>query len=189
MKRLYALLFAFGMLLSVGAYAQDVTVKIGDEEAFANTNVLIPVYMDATDAPGDGVCSFEFRITYNPDVLTGFVAFHSEIIDINDIITSADTPGLIIFNWEETNANLKIDDVLLEMEFAYAGDYSDIEFDDSGNPDLEIGQCDATAITNTEYIDGSISERTAPIPVSDWALFLGMGLIAIFLVGRAVRIL
>ena len=190
MKRLYALLFAFGMLLSVGAYAQDVTVKIGDEEAFANTNVLIPVYMDATDAPGDGVCSFEFGMSFESDVLE-FVGFHSETIDVSDIYDIDSGSGYLVFNWTNVSADITDDVVLFYIEFTYSGGSSIIEFDvDAGNIDaIEISRCDDASPHNAAFLDGSISERTAPIPVSQWAFFLGFRLMALFLVIRVIRIL
>jgi len=198
MKKLYALFFAFGMLLAINVQGQnnndpDVTVKIADKEAYANTNVLIPVYMDATDAPTDieGVCSFEFGMSFNAGVLD-FVGFHSATIDASEILEdNIDSgPGYLVFNWENNNANIIGDVTLFYIEFEYSGGSSPIAFDAGvGDIDaIEISRCDDAIPHNAEFIDGSISELIRPIPVSQWALFIGFGLIGIFIVIRAIRI-
>ena len=202
MKRLYALLFAFGMLLSVGVQAQNgfvVSVTIPDDiEEFPNQEVLIPVYVDFSNAEAPGVGSVELTISFDESVLTNFHGIENEAWMEGGWQWGIPEDGKIKMNAENFQQATTLNGRLLNLRFTYAGGESALTFEGKNAPgESEVGLAGesspqkngAANPVSTDFQDGFISERTAPIPVSDWALFLGMGLIAIFLVGRAVRIL
>lgn len=195
MKRLYALFFAFGMLLAFTVHGQngaEATVDIADVTKFPGT-VEVPIYVDfseVNDGDTDGVASFEFSISFDSAVISGVLTptNYADGID-EDNVEFDSAPGEFKINWEGMGTPLTTEGKLFDMVFIYEGDYSDISFEDTGvEGETELGYVNGDPITNVLWADGSITERTAPIPVSQWALFIGFGLIGIFIVIRAIRI-
>ena len=192
MKKLYALLFAFGMLLAINVQGQSTAiVDIADVTKFPGT-VEIPIDVDFSgvdDGTNAGVGTFEFSIEYDSDVLTGFL-YPANLATGITTVTYDESNGSLSINWEGLGSPLTTNGKLFDMVFTYAGGFSNIVFVDTFVAgETELGYVNGDQITDAEFNDGSISERTAPIPVSQWAFFLGFGLMALFLVIRVIRIL
>ena len=191
MKKIFITTLSLFLLLSVSVQAQgfEVTVDIADVTDALPGYVLIPVIVDFSNT-NDGVCAFDLTISFDENVLTEFygVANVHDDVDINDIEFKVGnvgpTDGQIKISFAKVDANLTTNDTLFEMEFEYAGGYSDITFEDIGEAGVtEVGDCESVIEQiDAEFINGSISQFIPPVPLNNWVIYLSMGLILSFFV-------
>jgi len=189
MKNIVISFLGLFLLISLSARAEDeATVDIAEVINALTGTVLIPVMVDFSETTDiDGVCGFDFTISFDETVLTmfhGVTNLHPDIEDKLPITIRpgdvGETYGEIKISFYDSDAKLKTDGILFEMEFEYAGGFSLLTFVDVGEAGkTEVGDCEETVEQiPTLFIDGSISPR--PVPVNNWAIFLSLGLIVSF---------
>ena len=175
MKKQFVLLFAamFVMAFSVNAQNQ---LTLPDIEAAPGETIFVPVTADL-----DGICSFEMDIDFNPAVIefqgvTG--EYHPGGVWVVD---DASVPVQI--SWiDPTETGLVLtNETLFYLEFNYVGGDSPIAF-----LDVEIGDCLGMAVPVTTT-DGSVTELP-PVPLTHWGVFVGLGLILVFVGLRLFRV-
>ncbi len=171
MKRLLIVLLALSLFAGYNVNAQAV-VTIPDVTELPGP-VTIPVTVDFSGVVSD-VCSFDFHLDYNPLVLTlNSISSEDPSLALGSFIN--DLPNGII-TWSATPGNgTDMTGVIFNLNFTYAGGSSDIDFDLINS---EVANCPGSVITQT-YNNGSITE-SALVPVSNWAIFLGIGLMIVF---------
>ena len=193
MKKQILLSIALTFILAFGVKADPVgivTVTIDDVVRQPGT-VLVPVYADFSNAPGDGVGAFDltFKVE-NDNVLTDFNGVdnpHPEI-DAGDLLApSQGTTSNFSLNWKVGSATpTYMVGKLFDLEFDYAGGDSEISFfGENVFGESEIGETDAEPITAT-FVHGSITQAP-PIPIALWSLLIGFGLISLFTLKRSAR--
>ena len=188
MKKQIILFFALGLIFAFTVKADPVvTVEIDDVVKQPGT-VLVPVYVDFSGAPGDGVGSIELTISFDNTVLTEFKTLKNITHGNGDwVFQENDTSGEIIINWSDYTDPTKTNGQLLDLEFEYAGGDSQISFVDPGTEGVtEIGgESDGDVVTAT-FEDGSITQAP-PIPIALWSLLIGFGLISLLTLKRTAR--
>ncbi len=175
MKKLIVLFLALTSIFALNLNAQN-TVTIGDVTALPGP-VDIPI--DVNFGVVTNTCAFDLQINYDVTQLT-----FTGIANINGLISpdptaSEGTPGIIDITWSfgsPSNLNGK----LLDMQFIYTGGNSALEFSAPAAGVVELGDCNGAQPISSTFIDGSITE-SALVPVSNWAIFLGIGLIVVFM--------
>lgn len=180
MKKLIVLFLALTSVFALSLNAQN-TVTIGDVTALPGP-VDIPIDVDFGVVTN--TCSFDLTINFDITQLTW--------VGIGDVaslpggsVSVSPVPdpstGQVNLTWfDGTSTGSSLDGVLLNLQFIYAGGNSAISF--SAVPgDNELGDCISSigGISST-FTDGSITE-SALVPVSNWAIFLGIGLIVVFM--------
>ena len=199
MKKQTLLFLAISFIISFGVKADPATVTVTIDHVIEQPGtVSIPVHFDI-DVDEPGVGSIELLIDYDTSVLTEFKGFKNIASEIEDTwvelagVDSQD-PGELKIN---TNANNEDDylesfsGVLFEIEFEYAGQYSDITFEqknEDGGSEIGGGEDtsgDAIKIT-ADFVNGSITQAPS-IPIALWSVIVGFGLISLFTLKRAAR--
>jgi len=189
MKNIVISFLGLFLLISLSARAEEqATVDIADVINALTGTVLIPVMVDFSETTdSEGVCGFDFTISFDETVLTmfnGVTSLHPDIAEKATITFGVEdvgaTDGEILISFADNTANLETKDILFEMEFEYAGGFSLLTFVDVGLEGVtEVGVCtDTVEQIPTLFIDGSISPL--PVPVNNWAIFLSLGLIISF---------
>ncbi len=175
MKKQIFFTVTLSLFFVIGAMAQPlVSVTIDEVEREPGT-VLVPVYADFSDAPGDGVGSIELTIAFDPAILVEFNGLENEGVGEGDwVFPTGSVGGQFKLNWEDFNNPTKFEGKLFDLVFEYAGDYSDISFVGPNQAGItEIGgEDDASPIIST-FNDGSITEDVPAVPIallvtSDW---------------------
>jgi len=196
MKKQIFITIALTFMLAFGVKAEPgtITVTIADVvEQPGTVNIPVSLHIDNVDAPGVG--SIELIIDYDTDVLIDFIDvtnIHTDISDWSEAwgVQDPTDPGQFKISFTAADEADYLTDfpeqVLFDIQFDYAGDYSDITFvntnEDGGS---EIGEDTATPITAT-FVDGSITQAP-PIPIALWSLLIGFGLISLFTLKRSAR--
>jgi len=188
MKKQIFITIALTFLLAFGVKADPVVTVTIDDVVKQPGTVLVPVFVDFSDAPGGGVGSIELTITFDNDVLTEFIGPQNEAIAPGDWVhPKGDVGNEFKINWSDYDNPSTLDGKLFDLEFEYAGGYSPLTFVDKNIAgESEIGgESDAEVVTAT-FNDGSITQAP-PIPIALWSMLIGFGLISLFTLKRSAR--
>jgi len=175
MKKLIVLFLALTSVFALNLKAQN-TVTIGDVTSLPGP-VDIPI--DVNFGVVTSTCSYDLTINYTTTQLT-WVGVANVDLTAPLAAPSVSFPGAgqVKLSWVTGSGGSSFAGKLLDMQFTYAGGDSDITFSAPAAGVVELGNCSATTISTT-FTDGSISELDL-VPVSNWAIFLGIGLIVVF---------
>jgi hypothetical protein len=177
MKKLIVLFLALSSIFALNLNAQN-TVTIGDVTALPG---LVDIPIDVNFGVVTNTCSFDLTINYNTSQLTWV-----GIANVNGTLPSPaptvsfPSVGQVKISWLSGSVGSAINGKLLDMQFTYAGGNSDLTFSAPAAGVVELGNCTGPSPIATTFNDGSITE-SALVPVSNWAIFLGIGLIVVFM--------
>lgn len=168
------------------------TVTLPDIES-APGPVTVEVDYDFTTYD---VYAFEIAIDYDTNELEYIDYSEGDISDDADFQVNESTAGVIEIIWASTPA-IDDDGVLVNLEFDYSGtsgvtSLTFVETDaspgDTGPADDPSWLSDTNGnIVTTTFTDGSIT-YVSPVPLSIWALLLGVSLIVTFVITRFYRL-
>ncbi len=186
MKRQILLTIALSFIFTIGVNAEPIVSVTIDDVVKQPGTVLVPVYADFSDAPGDGVGSVELTITFDQNVLVEFNGLVNEGFAEGEwLFPTGQVGGEFKLNWEDFNDPTKFEGKLFDLEFEYDGGYSDINFKDPNVAGItEIGGEDTATQIEATFTNGSISEEIPSIPIALWSLVIGFGLISFFTIKR-----
>ena len=201
MKKIFTFLFAISLFLgfALNAKAQFVAeVDIDDVIKLPNRVVEIPIFVDFDR--GEVVRSFELWLDYNDNVIEFLgianVADEFTVPPVNVVPGApADPRAKLFLEWTDPGTDdlaAGFEGKLLDLQFYYNGGFSAITYvfqEPDGETRTEVGGGDIGGdFLLTEFIPGSINEETVPVPLSNWALFAGLFLIAGFMAFRMVKL-
>ncbi len=179
MKKLIVLFLALTSVFALSLNAQN-TVKIGDVTALPG---LVDIPINVNFGVVTNTCTFDLTINFDNTQLTWVgVNNVAALPGTNLVAVAVNSPTQIKLSWTDntpiaTGSNLN--GVLLNLGFTYTGGNSAITFSAPAFGIVELGSCAGFAISST-FTNGSITE-SALVPVSNWAIFLGIGLIVVFM--------
>jgi len=194
MKKQIFITIALTFMLAFGVKADPgtITVTIADVvEQPGTVNIPVSLHIDNVESPGVG--SIELILDYNTGVLIDFndvINIHPDISNWSPAWGLQQDPGEFKISFTAPDQNDYLTDfpeqVLFDIQFDYAGDYSDITFVNTNEVGgSEIGEETAIPITAT-FIDGSITQAP-PIPIALWSLLIGFGLISLLTLKRSAK--
>jgi len=170
MKKLLFVLLAFNLLIGFSVKSQ--TISIPDVVQAPGT-VNIPVNYDFTGLATD-VCSFTIDIGAYTSVmtLTGHTSSHTGTFTPNY------AAGIVSFSATSPYVIPAGPGQLLTLQFTYTGGSAPINFD---IPTTSLNSCEGLPVTaSITFANGSIAQAPA-VPVSNWSIFLIIGLIVLTL--------
>ncbi len=184
MKRIFALILAFGFVSLFSASGQNNTVSIPHVIDMPGI-VDIPINVDFSEYD---VCAFEFEVSFDGGVLE----FQSA--EDNTWAVSVGSNGNTVdLAWASLSASDFVGE-LLKLRFNYLGGTTSLTFTvsavpgASGDPswltDCTIG---SPAPITTTFTSGSITQA-AHIPLQSWGLLIGIGLIVFASLGWMYRV-
>lgn len=193
MRKINAFFCMILMGFGVNTMAQENTVTLPHISSGPGS-VTIPVAYDFTTYD---VCAFEIAITFDTNELTYVDYNEGDIPDDADFQVNEAPAGTINIAWAKVGA---IDNagILVNLDFDYTGTggSTDLEFTvtgfipghpfPGGDPSW-LADCTPEVVTTT-FTDGSITYQSAAVPLSSWALVLGMVLMATFVAVRFLRV-
>ncbi len=184
MKKTFPLLIALVFMLLSHAHGQDAIVTIPDVTRPAG-NIQVPIQVDFTL---EDVCSFQFYIHFDDDLLTFKGIDNLQLIGI--MASPADTPSPVLITW--FSASMQPADFagkLLDISFLYAGgEETQIEFVLDEPTDSAVADCIAVEdYQNVVFNNGTITPSPF-VPISGWAIWLGFGLIIAFIIIKRSRL-
>ncbi len=186
MKNLFALLIALLFSLLNHAHGQDAIATIPDLVLPAG-NIEVPLEVDFTL---DDVCSFQFYIHFDDARLT-FKGIDDPQLLPGIAPSPPGSPSPILITWfsasfQPADFAGKLLDILFEYD---GGGLSPIGFLLTFPEDCAIYDCVLfNEYGSVEYNDGSV--RPLPsVPLSRWAVFLGLGLIVAFTIIKRSRLI
>ncbi len=178
MKKLIVLFLALTSIFVLNLNAQQNTVTIDNVTAFPGA-VNIP--NDVNFGVVTSTCGFDLTVNYDITQLTWV-----GIANVNGTLPSP-TPGVsfpgsgqVLLSWPGSGPSA-LNGKLLDMQFTYIGGNSSIYFTTPALAgEVELVDCSTAATISTTFTNGSITQA-ASVPVSNWAIFLGIGLIVVFM--------
>ncbi len=181
MKKLFSLVIALGFLFAGSTFGQDATVNIPDVMHSSGT-IEVPVEVDFTLKD---VCTFQFYIHFNNDYLE-FQGVENEALPGNWSFNGAGSPSPILISWFSLDP-ANFEGKLLDLVFTYNGGNTDIWFGSVAPEDSSVGDCAAAGdYPDVIFNNGSVS-LAPPVPLSNWAVLAGLGLILAFVIVRLGR--
>lgn len=189
MKKLFFLFIALGFVFANNTLGQaaDATVSLPVLAKPAG-DIEVPLNVDFTLEP---VCNFQFYIHFDETELTFKGITNEELVGI--FVSPAGSPSPVLISWfapvlddEPQPANLE--GKLLDIKFEYQGDnYAEIGFVVTPPNDSSVGDCvQADDYAVVVFSDGSVS-LAPPVPLSNWAVLIGLGLILAFVIIKIGR--
>jgi hypothetical protein len=183
MKKIFTLIFAFGLVSMFSASGQNNTVSL--PHVIETPGIVdIPINVDFSEYE---VCAFDIEVNFDGDVLQ----FQSAV-DNTWSVSVGSNANTVNLAWAGTSSNYSGE--LLKLRFNYLGGTTSLTFTVSSDPgasddpswltDCTIG--DPAPITTT-FTSGSITQ-TAHIPLQIWGLLIGIGLIVFASLGWIYRI-
>lgn len=177
MKKVSIFLLAIFAFASV-ASAQLITFELSDED-YAPGAIQVPLTASTTA----GITSIDMRFDYN----TAFLTFNGISNAITGISAIEVQPGeiLVFFTDGGSPANTipsgVSDYLLFDLDFSFDGNGTSLLVFNEGNYIINTG----SPQTNAAFVNGAVRpEGSATLPLSNWAIFVGLGLIVAFLVVR-----
>jgi len=178
MKKVLLLLFVFSLAFHVQG---QVSVTIGDVERGEGT-IFVPVEADFSS----GICAFDLFVNFDEAVLEFTGIANVAALPGDDIQFNTVTPSQAKISWFDlTDDGTTFAGKLFYLGFTNHGGDSDIDFD----ADTEFGDCDGLALPPGDVTLTGGSVTTVPVPLGRWALIIGAGLIVLFVVLRATRVI
>jgi len=181
MKKVLILFFALTTALSMNVLAQA-TVTIGNAAGTVGTTVSVPVTVNFSGISG-GAGAFDFYIDFDAANIVFQGITGAALSGVNASIPFPLTqPGRLLIAWSSlTSSNLN--GQLLNIQFSSnnVGAYP-LTFHVSPAPGSFVSDNTATPVAST-LNNGSVTFNAA-VPLSNWAIFIGLGLIVAFLVVR-----
>ncbi len=181
MKKIFALILAFGFVSLFSASGQNNTVSI--PHVIDTPGIVdIPINVDFSEFD---VCAFEFRVNFDGDVLQ----YQSAVDNTLSVTENSIIANTVDLAWSDLTA-IDLVGELLKLRFNYLGGTTSLTFTVSTNPGSSddpswLVDCTLEPITTT-FTNGSITQA-APIPLQIWGLLLGVGLIVIASLGWMYR--
>ena len=184
MKKVFALFFTLTFVLSISTFAQGPSVTIGSETGASPVDV--PVTFELA---GQTLKSFDLTVAYNPLVISSVAFQASPVVTFTNVPTfSYPAAGQFKVSWSNvSDQSITNNGTLFYLKLFGSVGTSDLDFTSSNvSGENELLTFGAAIITST-FVDGDVT-FTAPVPLSNWAIFIGLGLIIAFLVVRFRRI-
>ena len=186
MKKLFSLFIALTFACSISAFAQP-EVTLGNPSGTSPQDVPVSFDLD-----NETVQAFDLTIAYPSGVsFVGAVDVHALLIDGFWEVSDDPGAGTVLLSWSKTvgtNPDISNGD-LVSLRFSGPVGTHLLTFVDPntvGVTELYEGDDDTAPLTST-FTNGSVT-FVAPVPLSNWAIFIGLGLIIAFLVVRFRRI-
>ncbi len=183
MKKVFSFFFALTFALSVSVFAQSVT--LGTE--MGPSPVDIPVTFNLN---GNVITALDLTIdVVTPGVVTGASFFAADAVSFNVLPAVSLAGNQITVTWDGGTQQISepTDGVLFYLRLTGFVGSSDLEFISENEPgENEWLTTGAVPVTST-FVDGEV-EFTAPVPLANWAIFIGLGLIIAFVVVRFRRL-
>lgn len=193
MKKLIILVFALTTALSFSALAQTPPATLDIENgvtATVGSTAYVPVYADFSGIPGGGAGAFTLYIDFDETVLTFTGIANSALTGVSGVEW---TPGQILLTWTNVGTPSPLDDKLLDLTFTApaAGGPWPLTFYYSQTFPAPSGFSSVGDSNSDPYLavftDGDVTFNAA-VPLKNWALFVGLGLIIAFVVVRFRRL-
>lgn len=191
MRNLSALFSIILLGFALNATGQN-TVTLPDIESVPGP-VIVEVDYDFT---AYNVNAFEIAIEFDTNELDYLGYSEGDITDDGDFEVNESTAGEIVIIWSKTTAK---DDagVLVNLEFDYTGTSGSTPLTFSttdGNVGDQAPSDDPSWLSDTDgnivtttFTNGSIT-FVSPVPLSIWALLLGVSLMVTFVITRFYRL-
>jgi hypothetical protein len=183
MKKLVILIIALTTVLSFSANAQfQTSVTIGNEVGPVGTSVYVPVEVNFSN-----VGAFDFYIDLPTDL--NFVNVANSVVPVSQSIIGSQ----ILVSWAGITPISINNGKLLDLVFSsnVEGIYDLDFYNIPGSPipagSSVVSDAQGNQITPTIWNDGTV-EFVPSVPLKNWAIFIGLGLIIAFLVVRFRRI-
>ncbi len=195
MKKIYTLVCMIILGFSVNALAQNNSVTLPN---ISSEPGPITVQVDY-DFSIDDVYSFEILVKYDQAELTYEDYSAGDIPDDADFQIDGSTPGEIDIAWSKATG-ISNDGVLVYLNFEYIGTggitnitfrpttYSPGDSNPAGTNPSWLGDNSAPVLVITSTFNNGSITYVSPVPLSIWAVLLGIFLIATFAVTRFYRI-
>ena len=181
MKKLFSLFIALTFVCSISAFAQ--TVSIGSESGTSPVNVPI-----SFDLGSEDMRAFDLTIDVVNSAIVSGVSFQpgpDATFDNTPTVTYAG--GQVAVSWQDVTDLKTGSGVFFYLAFTGSVGSSDLDFISEnvvGQNELVDGTGQPMTAT---FEDGDVT-FIAPVPLKNWAIFIGLGLIIAFLVVRFRRI-
>lgn len=182
MKKQFVLLFALVFALAFSVKGQPASLFMPDDlEEEPGMTVLVPVYFDLTD---QNFCNIDLYIGFDDEVLQ-----FQNVVDAQLPVVANFLPGStseILINWFGFPPGQTAEGVFLYLQFMYLGGESEINF---LVDQIEINDCSADGLSIAFSATNGFISEAPPIPLSNWAIFLGLGLIVGLVVLRMTKVI
>ncbi len=178
MKKVFTFLVVFAFAASFGAFSQ--TVTIGNESG--NSPVDVPVAFSGFA----NLESFDLYIEFpTPIIFQGVVNADPSLTVINPVGTTMLGPNKYRINWFTLNSISPVPAEPFYLRFAspVAGGPFSLTFSLSDVSEVNAGTAGTVTLTS-----GSVYFDAPSVPLSNWAVFIGLGLIIAFVVVRFRRL-
>lgn len=170
MKKQFAVLFALVFALTFSVKAQssaDFSIPT-DLQGVAGETVFVPVFVELND-----VCNIDMYVDFDPAVLT-FVGIANTALP--GTIGNLDG-GSVKVSWSAP-AGSSLVGHFVDIQFTYHGGESVLALDQ--NPLFEVNDCTAGLVPINYTVSNGFISEAPPIPVPGWSIYLGFGLIVVF---------
>ncbi len=182
MKKHFVLLFTLVFALAFSVKGQSASLMIPDDlEGEPGLTVLVPVYLTNT-VP---FCNIDLYIGFDSNVLTFQGIVDSQLPGNTFANTLPGSDSEILINWFALEGQT-LDGLLLYVQFMYHGGETDINF---LTELIEIIDCTPAGNDISFTVANGFIGPVPPIPLSNWAIFLGLGLIVGLVVLRMTKVI